>query len=150
MIFLLMLPLLSQCNSPASPEQEITALLDKDVVADKFGDNNGLVTPQELHAVDEYFVTNDSAWCHQGCTLQDSSASSISAQQVRNSFMLACRFYPSEQAFRTALQGEGVKSVWVSIMVLRQYGTQIYASSFYRSHGGYFTSNQWTKLAITN
>ena len=150
MIFLLILLLQSGCKSPSSPGQQTIALLDKNIVADKFGDCNAVATSQELRAVDDYFATNDSAWCHQGCVLQDSSASSISAQQVRDSFVIECQFYPSEQAFRAAFQGEEFKSVWVSIVVLREFGSQIYVTSFYRAHGGDFTSNPWTKLAITN
>ena len=146
--FSLVLALFSGCKSPSSPEQQVYVPLDKNTVADKFGDNNGVSTPQELQAVDDYFAINDSAWCLQDCPPEDSSAS-VSAQQVKNAFTLACRFYPSEEALRTAFQGAGIKTVWVSIMVLRQTDSQIYVVSFYRSHGGSVASNEWTKLSMT-
>jgi hypothetical protein len=138
------------CKSPSSPQELQNGLqLDRNTVADKFGDNNGVTTTQELQGVADYFASNDSAWCLQICPSQVSDATSISAQQVKDSFVLQCHPYPSEQALRSAYEGIAIKTPWVSVMMLEQNNGQINAVSFYRSPGATFANANWSRLKIT-
>lgn len=145
----LVVVLVTGCKSTSSPEELQNGVqLDRNSVADKFGDNNGTATAQELQSVVDYFAANDSAWCLQTYPLQDAAATTISAQQVKDSFILQTHPYSSEQAIRSAFDGIGIRTLNVSVVVLKQLNGQINAISFYHSPGATFSSANWTRLKI--
>lgn len=149
-ILTLGLLLSSGCSTASSPvEVHNRALLDRSVVADKFGDNNDTTTTEELQALAGYFSSNQGAWCLQACPLDDHESLTISAQQVRLSFVLATHPYPSEESLRAAYSGIAIKTPTVSVIVLQQLDGQIYAVTYYRSPGATFSNAVWTQLQIT-
>jgi len=147
----LMLPMVFAfaCKSTSSPLELSTGVpLDRNIVADKFGNDDSAASMEELQAVADYFALNDTAWCAQTCLPEVWTSTSISAEQVRASFMLRTRPYPSEQALRNAFRGKIIETPWVSVMALQQTNNEVRAIACSRSPGPTFADAIWVRLKI--
>jgi hypothetical protein len=143
------LGLLLTCSFGCSSSTDVDApsvVLDKNVVADAFGDHNGTATADEVKLVDDYFAANAEAWCLTG--IPSAAATEVSADDVKRVFaQMATHPYHNENEFRAAYQGTSIKTPSVGVVVLRN-GMQIIVTKFFRSPGPAISTAQWESLAV--
>lgn len=131
---------------PESPSN--SSLLDRQAVADIFGNHDGVATPDELLALDDFFQANAEAWCVSSLSDQLRNSDEASADQAKACFLaIATRPYPSEQALRQAYKGINIKTPYVSIAVL-QNNKQLHVTKFFRSPGPGVSSAHWDLLTV--
>jgi hypothetical protein len=122
--------------------------LDRTIVADMFGNHDGVATAQELTDLNEYFASNPEGWCITHCPAEYLSEMEIQAKVVREQVLnMHCHPYPSEQALRSANVGVNIKTPRITISVLRG-GTQIVLWRLYRSPGPHFAEVAWELMAV--
>jgi hypothetical protein len=135
------------CNSPTQTQINPVAL-DRNIVADVFGNHDGVTSADELQALENYFADNIEAWCISGLGQESWTTSVVTPDQVRKSFAsISSQPYPSEPALRQACGGLNIRTPFVSIAVL-QRGDQILLTRFYRSPGTRISSAEWQRLPI--
>ena len=141
------------CDSPTeSPSRSL--LLDRQVVADVFGNHDGVTSSDELQALDNFFEANTEAWCVSSLSEQLWNSDEASADKVKACFVaMATRPYPSEQALRQAYEGINIRTPYVSIVVLHNNNfvnenIQFQVTKFFRSPGPGISSAHWDVLTV--
>jgi hypothetical protein len=141
------------CDSPTEPSSR-SVLLDRHVVADVFGNHDGVASSDELLALDDFFRTNGEAWCVSSLAEGLWNSNEASADQVKACFIaMATRPYPSEQALRQAYAGINIRTPYVSIAVLHNNSflnenIQFQLTKFFRSPGSGISSAHWDILTV--
>jgi hypothetical protein len=133
------------CNGPTQ-EASITVSLEKTLVADMFGNHDGVATLDEVNAVDSYFAANAEAWCVTGIPTWE--ATHVSPAEFKSSFAgVATHPYPSEQDLRAAFQSVSVKIPFVGIAVLQQR-SQLTLAQYFRSPGPGIAAAKWELITV--
>lgn len=135
------------CNSPTQLQSD-PVVLDKNVVADVFGNHDGATDPGELQFVDEYFALHSEAWCISAMGHDIWNTEVLSADQVKALFVsMATRPYPSELVLRQSYDGTNIRTPYVSVVVL-QRSVQIVITRLYRSPGAGIAAADWQELTV--
>ena len=135
------------CSSPTQPPSDAVPL-DRQLVADVFGNHDGAATQDELRSIDEYFRTNIEAWCVSSISEALRESGEVSADQAKSCFAgIATRPFPDEQALRKAYESVNIKTPYVSIVVLRS-DSQLALVKFFRSPGPGISGANWNSLRI--
>jgi len=146
LVILLSLLLLSCDNS--DDFEEVTVLFDRENIADRFGNKDGITSSQELLDLDQYFETNDEAWCISNCPSGYRTGSEIPSEVVSEKvYIVQGEPYPSEKSLRQANDGMSIKTPYITISVLRS-DSQITLFKIYRSPGPRFAKATWTRMRI--
>jgi hypothetical protein len=144
---------------PTAPEEQSSLVgdlvitiavvpLDSLVVADVFGDHDGVASADELKGLGDYFTAHRGAWCVCGLSQELWQATQASGDQVRQSVgAVATRPYPTEVELRSAYAGISIKTPWVSIVqITRARG--YFGTRFMRSPGPGIATATWVDLQV--
>lgn len=135
------------CTSPTQPSGSEIAV-DRNSVADLFGDHDGTASVDELAALDAYFAANAEAWCVGSFPLDDSASDRITAGEARSAFLkTTTKPFQSEVALGQAYEGVNIKTPYVSISVLHE-DRQIKLVKFYRSPGPGISVAAWDRMTV--
>jgi len=143
---------LSCSASPIDPGYE-DVLISKDLLADKFGDDNGTTSRDELEFLNSFFSTSLEAWTLGGYPDQYWGKNEIPFSAVLDILTAIGIGKPhrSEAELRKALEGQGIltTSVGVYVFSIDLAGVDmIRIKHFFRSSGGYVGEHEWTEIKI--
>lgn len=140
---------LSACSTKSPTEsQPGQVALDKNTVADIFGNHDGVASSEEIAALDSYFSSNKEAWCLTDLGQESWYVSDVTAAQVRSYIAsMATHPYPSEAGFRSAYQGENIRTPFVSVSVMRS-DNGIVLVEFLRAPGPGISDADWEELPV--
>ncbi len=137
----------SSCKSPTE-SGAATVTLDRNAVADMFGNHDGVASSQEVTALDDYFSTNAEAWCITDLGQESWYSQEVDAAQVKSYVEgMATHPYASEEALRKAYDGMSIRTPFVSVSVLLR-GDPIAVTKFFRSPGPDISTAEWEELAV--
>jgi hypothetical protein len=139
---------LFSCEKSFEPIPEV-AYISKEVVADAFGNHDGITTRDELDFVDQYFKTNDDAWCVGVCYdrywYNDQNTIGCNELVEMFGFMKCIGPYGSEEKLRESFPG--TRTPFVGIYTLKHtYKYRIYR--FFRASGPRVSTDSWIELII--
>ncbi len=136
------------CESPTD-SPSVSVPVDRQVVADIFGNHDGVASSDELLALDEFFKANPEAWCVSSLSQELWQSDEASADQMKACLAaMATRPYPGEQALRQAYEGVNIRTPYVSIVVISSNNNQLQVTKFFRSFGSGVSSAHWVILNL--
>lgn len=134
-------------NSPIQPES-VTVTLDKNEVADLFGNNDGVTTSEELAKLEDYFSICPEAWCVTYLGNESWTADAVTPAEVKKDIeSMATQPYSDGQLLRRAYIGKRLKTPYVAIAVL-SYGDRISVTNFFRVPGPNVSGGEWVRLDV--
>jgi hypothetical protein len=168
-IVALFLILISGCNDSNSPTQyqsnavvlgqiivgnnfthylDFHVVVDKNVVADVFGNHDESATLDELDNLDDYFAAHSEAWCLGRLGQESRNSYYITPEYAKFNFSSQrAAPYPSEHALRQSLDGASIRTPFVSIVVLQKQ-EQIILTKFFRSPGPGVGTAKWQRILV--
>jgi hypothetical protein len=138
---------LNGCTNPTQSDSG-TVMLDRNTVADLFGNHDGVASSQEVTTLNEYFSANAEAWCITDLPEESWTSQEVTAGQVKSYVEgMATHPYSSEEALRRAYEGASIRTPFVSVSVLRP-GSSIAVTKFYRAPGPNISASEWEELSV--
>jgi hypothetical protein len=135
------------CSSPTDAPAG-SVLLDRQIVADVFGDHNGVASTDELSALGAFFAVNHEAWAVSNLPERLWMSNETTPDEVKACFgAVAAHPYASEQSLRHTFEGINIKTPYVSVVVLSS-GQQIHVTKLFRSPGPGISSARWDILNV--
>ena len=131
-------------------EIKVAVPVDKKIVADGFGDDDGIASEDELMYVEEYFNVNQEAWCLGGFPRGYWGQTQIPADIVINTFHANLKIdgpYKSELALREAYEGLSIRTPYVGIYLL-VLSNEEYKITRYFCSGPEVSEGDWTPMEI--
>jgi len=136
-------------KNPLGHEGQPIVPIPIDVVADAFGNHNGIASHGEVDSIVNYFAGNNVAWALGGFPTPYCDVNEIPINIVLDQLRSArlSRPYANEKELRDAFKGCGVRTPWVGIYAFVSK-PQYSLKAFYRSPGGYFSDHHWTQMRV--
>ncbi|MFC1726547.1 hypothetical protein ACFL4T_13070 [candidate division KSB1 bacterium] len=136
------------CKSPSKPEN-VVLYVDKESVADGFGDHNGTASEKELEFIDNYLISNNEAWGIGAFPLSYRNSTAVPADTVLKVFKSANLWgpYESEYDLRREFVGMSFSTPNVGVYVIR-YSKEYYIYKFFHSPGPRISLSQWIDIRI--
>ena len=138
------------CDKSTNPATVI-AEVDISIIADGFGNHDGVSSDFELADITKHFNNYTEAWAI-GAIMQkyrDSRVTYVSSDDLIlmiKSISLAGPYY-DEKHLRNQLEGMSIRTPWVGIYVLR-YDENCMIVRFFRAPGARIGEQEWTELTI--
>ena len=138
------------CEKSFDPIGEVNPI-DINIVADGFGDHDGITSESEIEFISEYFTNHQQAWAigSIAANYRDENVKSIPADTVIKTLSYTALIgpYTSESDLRDELSGLSIKTPFVGIYVLTRNG-QCCIIKFFRAPGPRISDQIWDELQI--
>lgn len=150
--FLILLFLVTCCDVTENGEEPL-AYVEISVLADGFGNHDGIAQDEEITSIIDFFNTHDEAWGVSGISLpyRDTTVNEIPVEELPKMVGSAEILGPyySEEAFIDHFENIKIQTPWIGIYVFETKNEKYYISRFFRSPGTKVGDNSyWTEFEI--
>ena len=152
------IPLISSCGkNPLKSEIELQDIfIEKTLIADGFGNQDGTASQDELNIIDNYFKSNFEAWGLGGFPWDYRDKNEIPILEVMDALknVKLDGPYKNEAELRKNYEGIGIRKVTTALLGIYVFDSGDYKSEqyrlkyFYKCGGGYISEHKFIPMVV--